>query len=207
MALKIFKTDASTGGGLYRGYEKAQREVEAPVIPVRNADVGVFSIKHGVGVSYIAESFANFLSEDKENAVALFSDQLSGDKDAQKDVLSRGVDCFALKARESEIRRYNSIVEDGGCIDLYGALPYGKRLIMVCTPDWEFMRTLCSFAKEREAECKDIYFLFNLVPESRVSEIARTMEFYRLAGCIGSVYDVRHIPRDIKLLLRNILVQ
>jgi hypothetical protein len=204
--LKFFKTDASTGGGLYKGYERSLKDLEAPVLPVRDADVAVFSLMGGRGVSHTAAALANFLKEDEANIVAFFSDEAAANDRIRQEELVSGIACFPRSMKDVEARRYNSVVEDAGVIDVRAPLPTAKKLIMVGTADYKYMHELAEFARLRQQQSKDIYYVFNLVPDDKVGEVKRAMDFYKFAGCVNEVYDCQKPTRNVKLLLRNILV-
>lgn len=206
LEFKLFKTDASTGGGLYKGYEKSLKDLEAPVLPVRDADVAVFSLMSGRGVTHTASALTNFLKEDEANVMAFFSDEAAGNARIREENLVSGVSCFNRLSKEVEARRYNSVVEDAGVIDVRAPLPSAKKLILVGTCDYKFMHELAEFARLRSDVAKDVYYVFNLVPPERVGDVKQAMDFYKFAGCINEVYDCKKPTRNVKLLLRNILV-
>lgn len=206
MAIKLFRTDASTGGGFYKGYEKSLKQVEEEVAPVRDADVAIFSLMSGRGVTHTAAALANFLSEDSLNHVALFSDELANDTSYRKEMVRSDVMCLANGLRAENARRYNACVEDAGVVGGRRELPNARKLIMVCTPDRKYMTALADFASERSGQSRDIYYLFNVTPESKTNEIKHLMDYYKFAGCVYDVYDAKKAPRTVKLLFKNILL-
>lgn len=142
-------------------------------------DIGVVSLNHGCGATYLSEILAVFLGKHK-NAKTCLIEQ----KNSINEIAKSTIDVFAYPCDSSVIYKkyYDFLIRDLGVFDALSKNDYEifKRETFKCLvswPDEQSLFQLASFVENIEHPESFIYF-FNMVPKEQTSKILNLMEDY-----------------------------
>ena len=170
---------------------------------IGTASVYVTSLKHGCGNSHFSVAAANYLSR-RGYAVCMVSDMAGVREMVDEQIETRKTselidDLYA----ESDYM----VFDEGVYSELSGdQLSQCKRAdykIMMCWADDDYMAKLASFVSKQKDDAEHWIFMFNNVPDRKISEVQRIMNLY--LSCFLPSFEAEDPDKETRKILKEVL--
>lgn len=191
--------------GLYGEFRAKAQEVKSSSSDVKKGnggreDICVYSLKHGVGTSYIAASIANYMANHRRGDVSL----VLNDTEFSEDIASPKVNTVSW-AQEAEVfNKSDYIVHDIGVFgdlsaDRRNALQRASMKILLCKADGNFLSKLAAYVESGVVDVSSVVFLFDELPSEWEKKVYDIMDFTNAVYCVPTFYALAPSTQVVKV--------